>query len=164
MTEAIDEIVWAINPRHDSLESLLSYLGGSVQEFAQRAGLQCHIDIPIDGAHVGLSAEVRHKLYLALREALHNVIKHAGATEVRFTQQRVGPELILLLEDNGRGPPDGSTRVASARNGVGLASMQQRMAQLGGSVTWSNRPGGGTTVAFRLRVAAASAASPEVVT
>lgn len=164
MTEAIDEIVWAINPRHDSLESLLSYLGRSVQEFAQRAGLQCHIDIPIDRAHVGLSAEVRHELYLALREALHNVIKHAGATEVRFSQQQLGPELVLLLEDNGRGPPDGTTRGAFAQNGLGLESMQQRMARLGGSVTWSNRPGGGTAVAFRIRVAAASAASPEVVT
>ena len=164
MTEAIDEIVWAVNPRHDSLESLLSYLGRSVQEFAQRAGLQCHIDIPIDGAHVSLSAEVRHELYLALREALHNVIKHAGATEVRFTQQRVGSELVLLLEDNGRGPPDGTTRGVFAQNGLGLESMQQRMARLGGRVTWANRPGGGTVVAFRIRVAAASAASPEMVT
>ena len=164
MTEAIDEIVWAVNPSHDSLESLLSYLGRSVQEFAQRAGLQCHIDIPIDREHVGLAAELRHELFLALREALHNVVKHAGATKVKFSLQRTGTELLFLLEDNGRGLPERPADDAASHSGVGLESMQQRMARLGGSVTWSGRVGGGTVIAFQIRVPATSAASPEVVT
>jgi signal transduction histidine kinase len=164
MTEAIDEIVWAVNPSHDSLESLLSYLGRSVQEFAQHTGLQCHIDVPIDREHVGVTAEVRHELYLALREALHNVVKHAGATAVWFALRRTGTELCFLLEDNGRGLPDRPTDDAASRSGVGLESMQQRMARLGGSVTWSSRTGGGTVIAFRIRGPATSVASPEVVT
>lgn len=164
MTEAIDEIVWAINPSHDSLESLLSYLARSVEEFAQHTGLQCHIDVPIDREHVAVSADVRHELFLALREALHNVVKHADATEVRFSLTRTGAELCFFLEDNGRGLPDRPADDAAARSGVGLESMRQRMARLGGSVTWSGRAGGGTVMVFRIRVAAASAASPEVVT
>lgn len=164
MTEAIDEIVWAVNPSHDSLESLLSYLGRSVQEFAQHTGLQCHIDVPIDREHVGVTAEVRHELYLALREALHNVVKHAGATAVWFALRRTGTELCFILEDNGRGLPDRPADDAASRSGVGLESMQQRMARLGGNVTWSSRTGGGTVITFQIRGPATSVTSPEVVT
>lgn len=147
MTEAIDEIVWAVNPRHDWLESLVSYLGRSVQDFSYHTGLRCHIDIPITEKNLRMPPEVRHNVFLAVREGLNNVVKHAAATEVRFIVRREGPDLVLHLEDNGRGLVRHGTPVAG---GLGLETMHQRLARLGGSVTWSARPGGGTVLTFRL--------------
>jgi signal transduction histidine kinase/ligand-binding sensor domain-containing protein len=149
MTAAIDEIVWAVNPRHDSLESLVSYLSGIVQDFARRVGLQCCIDAPFDLERLEVTAEYRHELYLVVREALHNVAKHAAATEVRFSVRREAGGFVFQLEDNGRGftsPPPGP----GGSDRLGLESMRQRLAKLGGSMRWANRAEGGAVVTFRV--------------
>lgn len=165
MTEAIDEIVWAINPRHDSLESLVSYVGRTVQEFAQNTGLQCLIDVPIDQEHIPVTAEMRHELYLTLREALHNVVKHAAATEVRFAARRTGAELSFLLEDNGRGLSGHRREDGSPESrGLGFETMRQRISRLGGSIDWTAREEGGTRIRIRLPVRTDSPVSPELVT
>jgi signal transduction histidine kinase/ligand-binding sensor domain-containing protein len=151
MTAAIDEIVWAINPRHDSLESLVSYLGGAVQEFARRVGLECNIDAPFDLERLEVTAEYRHELYLVVREALHNIAKHAAATEVRFSVQRDADSFVFRLEDNGRGFPAPADEPATpALAGIGLESMRRRIAKLGGALSCTNRPAGGAVVTFRV--------------
>jgi signal transduction histidine kinase/ligand-binding sensor domain-containing protein len=149
MTSAIDEIVWAVNPRHDSIESLVSYLSGVVQDFARRVGLLCTIDVPFDLERLEVSAEYRHELYLAVREALHNVAKHAGATEVRFSIQAESNSFVFRIEDNGRGFPLLMTKPQPAmRDGMGLESMRNRITKLGGHMSWTNRAEGGAVVSF----------------
>lgn len=151
MTVAIDEIVWAVNPRHDSLESLISYLSGVVQEFARRVGLQCNIDAPFDLERLEVTAECRHELYLVVREALHNVTKHASATEVRFSVVSEPDGFVFRLEDNGRGFPERPVEpTSSLPAGVGLESMRERITKLGGTLSYANREGGGAVVAFRV--------------
>lgn len=150
MTEAIDEIVWAVNPRHDSLESLLAYLGRTVQEFGRRAGHQVHIDIPLDLAPLEVTAEERHELYLVMREALHNTAKHANASIIWFSVRREQDVYVFQLDDNGRGFPRESPRIAAQRVGVGLESIRCRMERIGGAVSWSNRPEGGARLVFRV--------------
>lgn len=153
MTEAIDEIVWAVNPRHDSLESLLAYLGRVVQEFARRANLTCHFDVPLDLGPLEVTAEYRHELYLVLREALHNVSKHAAASTIWFSVRRENDEFRFRLEDNGRGfPPAESPPAEGRRGGLGRQSMERRLARLGGRLVAGDRPGGGAVVEFRVRL------------
>ena len=82
----MDEIVWAVNPQHDTLDSLASYLGKFAQDFLRRRRRQlparsCPSQLPA----WPLTAEVRHNLFLAFKEALHNVVHHAAATEVRVS-------------------------------------------------------------------------------
>lgn len=151
MTTAIDEIVWAVNPRHDSLESLVSYLSGVVQEFARRVGLQCHIDVPFDLERLEVTAEYRHDLYLVVREVLHNVAKHAAATEVRFFVRSEPDGFVFQLEDNGCGfPAQPAEPKPHVPDGIGLESIRHRITKLGGTVTWAPRPEGGTVVTFRV--------------
>jgi signal transduction histidine kinase len=151
MTAAIDEIVWAVNPRHDSLESLISYLSGVVQDFARRVGLQCNIDAPFDLERLEVTAEYRHELYLVVREVLHNVTKHAAATEVRFSVESESDGFVFRLEDNGRGFPERTTEPkSSVPDGIGLESMRQRITKLGGTMSCTNRADGGAVVAFRV--------------
>ena len=151
MTAAIDEIVWAVNPRHDSLESLISYLSGVVQDFARRVGLQCNIDAPFDLERLEVTAEYRHELYLVVREALHNVAKHAAATEVRFSVASESDGFVFRFEDNGRGFPERTSEPkSSGPDGIGLESMRQRITKLGGTLSCTNRAEGGAVVAFRV--------------
>jgi len=151
MTAAIDGIVWAVNPRHDSLESLVSYLSSVVQDFTRRVALKCNIDVPFDLELLEVTAEYRHELYLVVREALHNVAKHAAATEVWFSVQSEPDGFIFRLEDNGRGFPEQTPAPkTTVPDGIGLESMRRRITKLGGTLHWARRPQGGTIVMFRV--------------
>jgi two-component sensor histidine kinase len=89
LTRAMDEIVWAVNPQHDTLDSLATYLGKFAQDFLRVARVRCRLDMPVQLTALPLTSETRHNLFLAFKEALHNAVKHAAASEVRV-QLRAG--------------------------------------------------------------------------
>lgn len=101
--QSLDEIVWAINPQHDSIESLANYLTQFAQEHLTLAGLRCILDVPTVLPRLELNAELRHNLLLAAREALQNVVTHARATECRVSLQLDATGLTILITDNGCG-------------------------------------------------------------
>jgi len=93
-----------------------------------------------------LSADVRHNIFLTIKEALHNIVKHAGATEVRLIIRITESVLEINVEDNGRG-------FASAPDDAladGLRNMRQRLADVGGECRSESQPGRGTKVLLRL--------------
>src|SRR6185369_12027738 len=103
LTRAMDEIVWAVNPKHDTLDSLVTYLGRFAQQFLSAAGIRFRQDVPVYLPSWALTSEIRHNVFLALKEALHNVVKHADATEVRISLEMQPRGFVLVLVDNGRG-------------------------------------------------------------
>jgi len=149
----MDEIVWAINPKHDSLDSLATYLGSYAAQAAKEAGLRCRLDLPLSLPGWKLSAEKRHQLFLAFKEAVGNVIKHAHATEMKvgLTATAVGFE--LFIEDNGRGLLAGQES-AGSQGGNGLANMRHRLTQLNGTFRMDSPTGGGTRITFAVSAAA----------
>jgi signal transduction histidine kinase/ligand-binding sensor domain-containing protein len=136
LASSLNEIVWAINPANDTLESFLSYAGEFAQDFLRRAGVACRLDLPITLPSVPLGASARHHLCLAVKEALHNVVKHAGATEVHLSARLEGRRLTLSIRDNGRGFDTDAARGA----GDGLANLRARLAEIGGSFHQESRP------------------------
>ncbi len=142
--QSLDEIVWAINPRHDSLESFANYLSQFASEHLALAGIRCVLDVPTVVPPLELSAEVRHNLVLAARESLQNAAGHASATEVRVSMRLDDAELAIAVADNGRGF---DVEQASG-DGNGLYNMQQRMKAVGGRLEITSRPGRGTIVRF----------------
>ncbi len=154
MTQSMDEIVWAVNPGNDTFESLASYLGLFARDFLQAANVKCVLDLPIELPQWPISAEVRHGVYLCVKEALNNVLKHSGATVVRF---RIIPEpdrVRFELADNGQGlsQPSAGKGGATRRiaSGVGLDGMKRRLTDLGGIIEWEEPVAGGTIVRFVL--------------
>lgn len=152
ITRAMDEIVWAANPRHDTFESLVAYLARFTQETLSSAGLRCRLDLPLDIPDLPLTAEFRHNLFLACKESLHNALRHALATEVLLSLRCDTPAgmLLVTITDNGRGftPPtgdDGPVRPGESR-GNGLRNLRQRLLALGGRVVWDSAPGKGASV------------------
>ena len=103
LTRAMDEIVWAVNPKHDTLDSLVTYLGRYAQHFLSSAGVRCRLDVPVYPPAWALTSEIRHNVFLAFKEALHNVVKHAAATEVRISLELEPDGFSLMVADNGRG-------------------------------------------------------------
>jgi signal transduction histidine kinase len=152
LTRSMDEIVWAVNPQHDTLDSLVTYLGRFAQHFLAAAGIRCRLDAPLDLPALALTAEIRHNVFLAFKEALHNVVKHAKATEVRLSLELRPEGFMLVIADNGcgfTGPPgqDPATELADGQrlaSGNGLRNMQKRLEEIGGGCGWDTAPGEGT--------------------
>lgn len=158
LTRAMDEIVWAVNPKHDTVDSLVTYLGRFAQHFLSSAGVRCRLDVPVYLPSWALTSEIRHNVFLALKEALHNVVKHATATEVRISLQLEPGGFILIVADNGRGfelesRKNGAVADEGARiaTGNGLLNMKKRLEEIGGRCEWDTGPGEGTRVKFVIK-------------
>ena len=105
LTRAMDEIVWAVDPQHDTLNGLMDYISAYAEDYLRTAGIRCRMDLPVTLPAARVEAELRYNLFLALKEALNNVVKHAHATEV-WLRLRIEPKTFtLIVEDNGRGLP-----------------------------------------------------------
>jgi signal transduction histidine kinase len=144
LTRTMDEIVWAVNPHHDNPEGLVSYLEQFALQFLGAAGIRCRLDLPMQLPLWPLTAETRHNLFLALKEALHNAVKHSGATEVRIALALDARALVLSVEDNGCG-----LDLAAANSiGNGLENMRRRLQQIGGRCEIDSAPGRGVKIDF----------------
>jgi signal transduction histidine kinase len=138
-------IIWAANPQDDSLDSLVQYISQYSHELCEAAALPCRLDLPAEVPTLPLIAEVRHNLFMVVKEALHNVIKHAHASEVRLSLKLHEGFLELRVEDNGR---SFQAAAAPSQRG-GLANMRHRMDAIGATLLIENSPGVGTSVRAR---------------
>jgi signal transduction histidine kinase len=141
LVAALDVIVWAVNPNENSLQSFADYLSGAAREFLGASGVACRFKIPIEFDPVTLSGQTRHHLFLAVKEALNNVVRHARATEAELRITRTNNRLEIAIADNGCGFEAGKTP-----RGNGLANLSARLDGLGGRCDIETEPGKGTTV------------------
>jgi ligand-binding sensor domain-containing protein/signal transduction histidine kinase len=140
--QAMDEIVWTINPKNDTLENLANYLFQYAQEYFQNTSVRCRLDFPPKLPDVALSTEERHNLFMAFKEALNNVLKHSDANEVRVSLTANQGKIGILISDNGKG----FDVKAINGSGDGLMNMNSRLKRVGGHLDLESRPGAGTRV------------------
>jgi signal transduction histidine kinase len=152
LISALYETVWAVNPENDNLDALVTYLCQMSNQYCAQARLRCRLEVPDSPPGIPLRSQVRHNLTMAVKEALHNVIKHAGATEVRLRIAFEAPALTICLQDDGCGFDP-----ATCPPGNGLGNLERRLQAIGGSFTIESRLGAGTTVSLQLETAAATA-------
>lgn len=143
-TDAFDEIVWSVNPHNDNLAELVSYLGHYAHQLCQTAGIACVLDAPVQLPHRSVATDVRHHLFLAAKEAIHNAVRHAQATEVRVSVQVTDEALTIAISDNGRG----LSTEATAPGADGMRNFRERMGEIGGRFEIDTRPGAGTRLTF----------------
>jgi signal transduction histidine kinase len=139
----LDEIVWAITPANDTLEQFAGYVCKYAQDNLRVAGIRCRLEVPETVPDYAMSSAERHDLFLAAKEALHNVVKHAHADQVWLRLKVQSGQLILIIEDNGKGI---SERAVSVATGHGLANMQNRLKYVGGTFEQKSEVGLGTSV------------------
>ncbi len=144
LVSAMDELVWAVDPANDTLDRLASHLAGMAQEIFRDSEIRVRISVPVELPATLLRSDFRHHFSLAVKEALHNVLKHAGPCEVSFELHVSAGEIIALIRDDGRGFDP-----AAPEEGNGLLNLQSRLAELGGSCEIASRPAAGTTVTLR---------------
>jgi len=141
-SRALDEIVWAANPSNDTLEGLINYACKYAQDYLELAGLRYRLEVPAQLPVQTIAPDLRHHLFLAFKEAVNNVVKHAQASEVKIRLRLAPTTFTLEIEDNGRGPGEAATK--TGRNG--LRNMRKRMEDVGGAFELTPGPQNGTLI------------------
>jgi signal transduction histidine kinase/ligand-binding sensor domain-containing protein len=143
-TDALDEIVWAVNPHNDTLPDLVSYLVRFATELCDAAGMTCIVDVQPQLPNRNLPTDVRHNLFLAAKEAINNAVRHAHATELRLSVTATQEAVTIVVADNGSGLP-----ALSAEPGAdGLRNLRERMEEVNGKFEIRSAPDTGTHLTF----------------
>ena len=143
---AMDAIVWALNPRNDSLDHFANYVAQFTREFFRPTQLRTRLDLPTDLPVQPLAAETRHQLFLLVKESFNNIVRHAQASEVQLQLACINGDLHLVIADNGRGLP----AEVGAKNRNGLANLHDRIERLGGTLRIDSETGQGVRLNFVL--------------
>jgi signal transduction histidine kinase len=146
LEEHMREVVWAVNPRCDTVSSLASFLEQQAGQFLKADGLRCRLEFPEDIPALPLDGETRYHLALGVREALSNAVRHAAASEIVLGLRVEPDQLLVRVADNGRG-----FRVTECKaDGQGLANLHARLEKIGGRCECRSDPGAGTTIELRV--------------
>jgi len=144
----LGEIIWTVNPKHDNLQSLVSYTRSYVSNFCEYAAMQCTIDFPDETPALIISPDLKHNIFLVIKEALNNILKHAEATEVVIRFMLNQKNFSFEITDNGKGISDLSGR----EFGNGLMNMKNRMEAVNGSFYINSEKNKGTKIVLEGKV------------
>lgn len=143
---AMDEVLWAVNPRRDTVRDFVVYICEYAQAFLKPTSIQCFLEVEPDMPPLDFELPLRRSLLLAVKEAINNVAKHSTATRLVLQIRRGEPGLVVVVEDNGRGFD--LSKIRAERNG--LANMIQRMNEVGGKCRVFSEPGKGCRIQFTI--------------
>jgi signal transduction histidine kinase len=148
---ALEEIVWAVRPGSDTLSSLVDYLTHFASELFEASQTRCRLDVPEEVPARPLPPDVRHNIFLIVKEALTNVLKHADGSVVQLQIKTGDGFLKIAIADDGKGFDPGSPLTTGQHNG--LENMRRRAEAVGGTLVVSSDPGNGTRVEFQMNFA-----------
>jgi hypothetical protein len=143
---AMDEMLWAVNPRHDTVENFIAYICDYAQTFLQSTKIRCLLEVESDIPPLNFDLPLRRSLLLAVKEAVNNAAKHSEASQLLIKIYRNGSKLVVIVEDNGQGFDLYKAKLG--RNG--LINLTQRMSEAGGACKIVTRPGEGCRVEFSI--------------
>ncbi len=143
-SRALDQIVWTVNPSNDTLDGLVNYLCKYAQEYLAMAGLKYRLEVPRDLPNTPITPEIRHNLFLAAKEAINNVVKHAQADSAWLRLKIEPGRFTIEVQDDGKGPAGMNEKRALSRNG--LRNMGKRLEDVGGKFEIGPAPERGTLV------------------
>lgn len=144
LNENLREIIWLARPESQTLGGLLARTCERAEALAEPAGVQCRFDLPAEVPEAELPATLSQNLHFALKEALHNAVKHSQCRTIRVRATRAGSEFEVQVQDDGIGFDP-----KRVRPGNGMGNMRQRLESAGGVFELRSKPGGGSALSFR---------------
>ncbi len=148
VVDEMSEIIWAMNPKNDTLDSFAGYLRRYASDYLESAGIEGKFHFPYEIPAAHMSAEWRRNIFLTAKEALHNIVKHSGADHVEIILAYADKLLELTIRDNGKG----FNTEERTGTGNGLINMQKRIREPGGQYTLVSGPGSGTEIRLSVRL------------
>lgn len=142
LLDKMNAIIWSMSSSNDSFGNMIAYIRSYAIEYLEEHNLIVNIFLPENFPDVVVAGKVRRNMFLVVKEALHNIVKHADATIVDLTMKQEGSVFYLIIHDNGKGIDTDNIRTF----GNGLKNMKKRMDDVGINFTIKND--NGTTILF----------------
>jgi signal transduction histidine kinase len=136
MVDKMNEIIWALNEKNDTLEATVSYIRSFAVEYLSENNLESNISVPENIPYFIVKGETRRNVFLTVKECLHNIVKHAGATQATIDVQ-VNRDIVITITDNGKGINWDKMRPFSN----GMLNIKKRMQETGGTVEFKTDRG-----------------------
>jgi signal transduction histidine kinase len=136
----MNTIIWTMTSSNDSVENLIAYIRSYAVEFFENTAIDCIFSMPASIPSREISGEKRRNIFLSVKEALNNVLKHSQSSVVRINVI-VQDRMIIEIQDDGIGIDLEKLR----KFGNGLNNMKKRMASINGEFNIENRQGTCTT-------------------
>ncbi|MEO6730127.1 MAG: 7TM diverse intracellular signaling domain-containing protein [Ferruginibacter sp.] len=133
----MNAIIWTMSSSNDTLDNMVAYIRGYALEYFENTGINCHISLEDNLPNMVVSGEIRRNVYMVIKEALNNILKHSKATDVNITLKNEVEGLTLYIQDNGTGIDFDNLR----RFGNGLKNMRKRMEESQMVFTIENKNG-----------------------
>ncbi len=146
LVDNLNEIIWALNPENDNLSNLAAYIREYADNYLETSGISFHCTIPENLPALPLSEEKRRNLFLIIKEALHNIVKHAAAKKVDIDFLFENEKIKIEVRDDGKGFDLDSVR----RFGNGLKSMNKRADVIGAAINMESKLGEGTAIKIQM--------------
>lgn len=128
ISSKMKEVIWSLNTENDKLPNLIFYIQKQVRQWLEHYPCRLTVDIPNNVPDTEISGEARRNIFLLVKEAVHNIIKHSGANKVNISMA-CNDKLVITVSDNGKGMAN-----AHSHSGNGMKNMRQRMEKLGGKL------------------------------
>lgn len=145
---SLEEIVWAVRPGSDTLQGLVDYIAHFANELFEGNAIRCRLDLPSDLPAHALPPDMRHNIFLIVKESLTNVLKHAGGSVVQVQVQADDKKLRIAVTDDGKGFDASATETNREHNG--LENMRRRATAVGGRLEVTSVPGKGTRMELQV--------------
>jgi signal transduction histidine kinase len=142
----MNAIIWSMSSSNDTLANMVAYIRRYAIGYCEDNSLKCKISLPEKLPELVVSGEVRRNVFLVVKEALHNVVKHSGAKEVAMNFSHEGKLFKFTIHDNGKGID--SEKINTFGNG--LRNMKKRMEDLGIKYSIENKNGTLITLSYEL--------------
>ena len=152
LSQAMNEIIWMVNSQRDTFHDFTSYVCKYAETFFEATPIRCRFDIEEEMPDLPCDLGVRRNLFLGVKEALNNALRHSGASELVLRIHCCDQKMVVAVEDNGKGFDAALER----RQGNGLSNMRTRAAEAGGVCRMRSEPGTGCRVEFEVAFARAS--------
>lgn len=137
----MDEIIWALNPSHDSTGNLVSYCNEFCFNYFEGSGIRVQISEEKDIPDIQLNARQRRNLFLVIKEIAHNTLKHSGASNFYLQSQLRDNVFIISTKDDGVG-----FNLIGQKNRNGLRNIRNRLKEIDGQISIQTNPGSGTVI------------------
>jgi signal transduction histidine kinase/ligand-binding sensor domain-containing protein len=144
-SQAMDDIIWSVNTRNDSLQETIARMRRYAAELFDNSKTNCHLKLDEDTGSKKLSMEQRRDVYLIYKEALTNIHKHATANNVWIEVNQNQNHLFMQIKDDGKGF---NTEHITNRNG--LKNLRSRVEKWNGKIGISARENKGTDIEIKI--------------
>jgi signal transduction histidine kinase len=141
----LGEIIWTVNPKYDNLPSLMAYIRNYISNFFEHTSVDCTINFPAEVPADAISPDLKHNLFLVIKESLNNILKHAEATAVTVHSHLNNDIFYFEIADNGKGMDD----IKGRQFGNGLLNMKNRMEAIKGKFEIQSAKNLGTKITLQ---------------